>query len=230
MRWFATIALALLAGFSGAALWELTGMGGHETRDYLLENPEVLTEAAEELNRRQMVSAIEPLRGELETPFPGALLGNPAGTVTLVKFTDYACGYCRQSHADVLALVAANPDLKVVVRDYPVLSPSSVDAARMALAAAQQGKFAQFHDAMFAAGSPNDARIEAAAKTAGLDLARARSQIAAGAFDGALQNNVFLAQSIGVNSTPSWVIGERILVGAQDVARMSEAIEAARES
>ena len=129
MRWFATIALALLAGFSGAALWELTGMGGHQTRDYLMENPEVLTDAAEELNRRQMASAIEPLRAELETPFPGAILGNPAGAVTLVKFTDYACGYCRQSHADVLALVAANPDLKVVVRDYPVLSPGSVDAA-----------------------------------------------------------------------------------------------------
>lgn len=230
MRWFATIALALLAGFSGAALWELTGMGGHQTRDYLMEHPEVLTDAAEELNRRQMASAIEPLRAELETPFPGAILGNPAGTVTLVKFTDYACGYCRQSHADVLALVAANPDLKVVVRDYPVLSPGSVDAARMALAAAEQGKFAQFHDAMFAAGSPNDARIEAAAKTAGLDLVRARSRIAAGAFDGQLQNNVYLAQNIGVNSTPSWVIGERLLVGAQDVARMSEAIEAARES
>lgn len=230
MRWFATIALALLAGFSGAALWELTGMGGHQTRDYLLENPEVLTQVAEELNRRQMASAIEPLRAELEAPFPGAILGNPAGTVTMVKFTDYACGYCRQSHADVLALVEANPDLKVVLRDYPVLSPGSVDAARMALAAAQQGKFAPFHDAMFAAGSPNDARIEAAARAAGLDLDRARSQIAAGEFEGQLQNNVYLAQSIGVNSTPSWVIGERILVGAQDIARMTEAIEAARKS
>jgi len=230
MRWFATIALALLAGFSGAALWELTGMGGNQTREYLLEHPEVLTEAVEELNRREMVAAIEPLRGELEKPFPGAVLGNPNGTITLVKFSDYACGFCRQSHEDVLALIADNPDLKVVLRDYPVLTEGSVDAARMALAAAQQGKFAAFHDAMFAAGSPNDARIEAAANKAGVDLARARAQIAAGAFEPQLQNNVFLAQSIGVNSTPSWVIGDRILVGAQGAEKLARAIADAREN
>jgi len=230
MRWFATIALALLAGFSGAALWELTGMGGNQTREYLLEHPEVLTEAVEELNRREMVAAIDPLRGELEKPFPGAVLGNPNGTITLVKFSDYACGFCRQSHEDVLALIADNPDLKVVLRDYPVLTEGSVDAARMALAAAQQGKFAAFHDAMFAAGSPNDARIEAAANKAGVDLARARTQIAAGAFEPQLQNNVFLAQSIGVNSTPSWVIGDRILVGAQGAEKLARAIADAREN
>ncbi len=230
MRWFATIALALLAGFSGAALWELTGAGGHQTRDYLLKHPEVLTEAVEELNRREMLARIEPLRSEIEKPFPGAILGNPDGAITLVKFSDYACGYCRQSHEDVLALIASNPDLKVVLRDYPVLTQGSVDSARMALAAAQQGKFALFHDAMFAQGSPNDARIEAAAKAAGLDLERARAQIDAGAFDAQLQNNMFLAQSIGVNSTPSWVIGERMLVGAQNAERMAEAIAQARES
>lgn len=230
MRWFTTIALALLAGFSGAATWELTGMGGHQTRDYLLENPEVLTEAVAELNRRETLAKVEPLRGELETPFPGAVLGNPNGSVTLVKFTDYACGFCRQSYEDVLTLIADNPDLKVVLRDYPVLTQGSVDSARMALAAAQQGKFAAFHDAMFAAGSPNDERIAAAADIAGLDMEQARAQIDAGIFDPQLQNNVFLAQSIGVNSTPSWVVGDRILVGAQSEEKMAQAIADARDS
>ncbi len=230
MRWFTTIALALLAGFSGAATWELTGMGGHQTRDYLLENPEVLTEAVAELNRRETLAKVEPLRGELETPFPGAVLGNPNGSVTLVKFTDYACGFCRQSYEDVLALIADNPDLKVVLRDYPVLTQGSVDSARMALAAAQQGKFTAFHDAMFAAGSPNDERIAAAADIAGLDMEQARAQIDAGIFDPQLQNNVFLAQSIGVNSTPSWVVGDRILVGAQSEEKMAQAIADARDS
>src|SRR5690606_4479098 len=138
MRWAATLIIALVAGFTGAALWDLTGLGGQTTRDYLMANPEVLPEAMGELQRRQQQAMIAPLRGELETPFPGAVLGNPNGTVTLVEFSDYACTYCRQSLADVDALIAANPDLKVVVREYPILMPESVDAARMALAAAQQ--------------------------------------------------------------------------------------------
>ena len=230
MRWFTTIALSLLAGFSGAALWELTGLGGQETRDYLLANPEVLTEVEAARNQQLMAAAIAPLRSDLETAYPGTVLGNPEGSVTLIKFSDYACGYCRQSHDDVLALIEQNPDLRVVVRDYPALGEGSVDAARMALAAAHQGKFAKFHDAMFAAGSPNADRIEAAASAAGMDLASARAQIDAGMFEPPIQNSVFLAQQLGVNSTPSWVVGDRIIVGAQGVAQMTEAIEDARDS
>ena len=134
MRWFMTLIVALAAGFAGAALWDTSGLGGQSTRDYLLANPEVLPQAMEVLQQRDLMARIEPLRGELETPFPGAVLGNPAGSVTLVEFSDYACTYCRQSVADVAALVAANPDLKVVMREYPILSPESLDAARMALA------------------------------------------------------------------------------------------------
>ena len=100
MRWFLTLVVALAAGFAGAALWDATGLGGESTRDYLLANPEVLPEAMEELQRRDQLARIEPLRGELETPFPGAVLGNPRGSVTLVEFSDYSCTYCRQSVAE----------------------------------------------------------------------------------------------------------------------------------
>ena len=134
MRWLLTLVIALAAGFGGAAAWDLTGLGGTATRDYLLANPEVLPEAMDVLQQREQLARIEPMRAQLETPFPGAVLGNPQGKVTLVEFTDYACGYCRQSVADVDALIAANPDLKVVMREYPILSPGSVDAARMASA------------------------------------------------------------------------------------------------
>lgn len=232
MHWFTTIALSLLAGFSGAALWELSGIAsgpsGDETRDYLLNNPQVLTEIEQARDGQLMAEAIAPLRTELETAYPGTVLGNPEGDVTLVKFSDYACGFCRQSHEDVLALIAADPDLRVVIRDYPALSEGSVDAARMALAAAHQGKFASFHDAMFAAGSPDASSIAAAATAAGMDLAEAQARIASGMFEGPLQNSVFLAQRLGVNSTPSWVIGDQIIVGAQDAQRMSDAIATAR--
>ena len=230
MRWFMTLIVALAAGFAGAALWDVTGLGGRATRDYLLANPEVLPEAIQVLQQREQLALIEPLRSELETPFPGAVLGNPAGSVTLVEFSDYACTYCRQSVADVAALVAADPDLKVVIREYPILRTESVDAARMALAAAQQGRYAQFHNAMFRLGPPTAESIEAAATEAGVDLARARAAIATGAFDSQLQANAQLAAQLGISGTPGWVIGDRALNGAVGREEIGEAIEEARRS
>ena len=230
MRWFMTLVVALAAGFAGAALWDTTGLGGKSTRDYLLANPEILPEAMQVLQQREQLARIEPLRGEIETPFPGAVLGNPAGSVTLVEFTDYACTYCRQSVADVAALVAADPELKVVIREYPILAPESVDAARMALAAAQQGRYAQFHDAMFRLGPPSTQAIEAAAAEAGVDLARARAAIATGVFDDQLQANAQLAAQLGLSGTPGWVIGDRALNGAVGAQELGAAIEEARRS
>ena len=230
MRWLLTVVIALAAGFAGSAAWDLTGLGDRATRAYLLANPEVLPEAMDVLRQREQVARIEPLRGELETPFPGAVLGNPSGSVTLVEFSDYACTYCRQSVADVDSLIAANPDLKVVVREYPILAPESADAARMALAAAQQGKYARFHAAMYRLGPPSAESIGAAAKEAGIDLALAQTAIASGAFDLQLHANAAMASQLGISGTPGWVIGNQTLNGAVGREAIGEAIEAARRS
>ncbi len=230
MRWFATVLISLIAGFAGAAIFSLSGLGDSQTREYLLANPEVLPEAMEELQRRDMLARIEPLRSELETPFPGAVLGNPDGEITLVEFTDYACTFCRSSVADVNRLIAANPDLRVVIREYPILAPESADAARMALAAAQQGRFQQFHEAMFAQGQVSAESIEAAAVQAGLNLDQARSAIATGMFDAQLQNNVFLARNLGISGTPAWIVGNRALNGAVGADAIGRAIAEARDS
>jgi protein-disulfide isomerase len=228
MRWLFTLVIALAAGFSGAALWSLSGLGDRSTRDYLLANPEVLPEAMTVLQQREQQALIEPLRTELETPFPGAVLGNPDGSVTLVEFSDYACSFCRQSLDDVDALIAANPDLRVVIREYPILRQESLDAARMALAAAEQGRYAAFHQAMFDLGPPSDASIEAAARQAGVDLDRARSAMEDGRIDLHLQTNAALASRLGVSGTPGWVIGDRAINGAVGRQALAEAIEEAR--
>ena len=230
MRWFLTVVIALVAGFGGAALWDFTGLGDRTMRAYLLANPEVLPEAMDVLRQREQLARIEPLRSELERPFPGAVLGNPSGSVTLVEFSDYACTYCRQSVADVAALIAANPDLKVVVHEYPILSPESLDAARMALAAAQQGKYARFHDAMYRMGPPTAEVIAAAAKEAQLDMALAKTAIDSGVFDMQLRSNASLASQIGISGTPGWVIGERMFDGAVGRDVLGDAIEATRQS
>ena len=230
----ATGVIAIIAGFAGAALFTASGLAsgasGEGTREYLLANPEVLREASAELQRRDTLARVGDIRGQLETPYPGAVLGNPQGSVTLVEFSDYACGFCRQSLSDVQKLIADNPDLKVVVREYPILTPESSEAARMALAAAQQGRYGAFHDAMFELGPPTPAAIEAAAKKAGLDLNRARTAIESGIFDTQLQTNALLAQQLGVSGTPSWVVGDQALSGALGAEEIGDAIEAARNS
>ena len=230
MKWLATLALALIGGFAGAALWTFMGFGDEATRRYLMANPEVLPRAMEVLEQRERLARIAPVRDQLELPFPGAILGNPNGTVTLVEFSDYACGYCRQSVADVARLVAANPALRVVVREYPILRPESADAARMALAAAQQGKYEAFHEAMFELGTPSAETIEAAAVQAGVDLATARAAIDRGSFDPYLQANHQLAATIGISGTPGWVIGDQVIDGAVGHEALASAIEEARES
>lgn len=230
MRWLLTVALALVGGFAGAAAWDFSGLGGGATRAYLLAHPEVLPEAINRYQVSQRQAQLAPVRSQLLTPFPGAVLGNPNGKVTLVEFSDYACTYCRQSVADVEQLIAANPDLRVVVREYPILRPESVDAARMSLAAAQQGKFAAFHAAMYRLGPPSAATIDKAAQDAGLDMDAARQAIATGLYDSFLKTNLSLGNRIGISGTPGWVVGDRILDGAVGFAALRDAVAEARRS
>jgi len=242
--WFAALAVILTAlGAAGGWWWQsrtapasvsdaASGLDGTEraaieavVRDYILTHPEILPEAMERLQSKGAARQVADNREGLETPFPGALLGNPRGTITLVEFTDYACGYCRQSVADVRALIAAHPDLRIVVRELPILSPASTDAAKMALTAAAQGKYAAFHDAMFAGSRPAAASIAAAARAAGVNPAAG----AAGAGE-ELANNLDLARKLGINGTPAWVVGDRLLVGAVGREALEKAIAEAREA
>lgn len=197
-------------------------------RDYILAHPEILPEAMEKLQQRESAKQLAGVQDAVEDPFPGAVLGNPQGKVTLVEFSDFACGYCRQSEADVAALIKANPDLRVVVRQLPILSAASADAAKMGLAAARQGKYAAFHHAMYAAGRPDAATIEAAARLAGVDLARARQDIADAAIAGEIERNMQFARQLGFNGTPSWVVGEEIHAGAVGREVLAAAIAKAR--
>lgn len=198
-------------------------------RDYILEHPEILPEAMERFEAKAAAQRVAGQRDRIETPFPGAVLGNPQGKITLVQFTDYACGYCRQSVAEVAALIAAHPDLRVVIRELPILSKGSEDAARTALAAARQGRYAAFHEAMFRAGAPNPAAVSAAASAAGVDAAAARSAGASADITAELAANHDLARSLRVTGTPAWVIGDQVLTGAVGREVLDRAIAAARK-
>lgn len=238
---FAAIAILLLLVGAGAGwLWQTRGKDAASiavadraavedvVREYILSHPEILPQAMQNLQRRENAQLLKSVRGDLETPFPGAVMGNPKGAVTLVMFTDYACGYCRQSVPEVNALIAANPDLRVVVRELPIIAPASEDAARWALAAAAQGRYFAFHQAIFAAGQPNTTAIDAAARTAGLDIERARNDSADSKVDQEIARNIDFARKLGVTGTPSWIIGDQMLFGAVGRDDLGKAIAEAR--
>ena len=125
-------------------------------------------------------------------------------------------------------LIRKNPDLRIVVRELPIISPHSPDAAKMALAAAEQGKYAQFHDAMFAAGQVDGPTIDAVARQVGLDMDRARRISASPTVEAELARNLEIAQRLGFSGTPSWIAGERLIAGAVGIEQLSEAVAAAR--
>jgi protein-disulfide isomerase len=194
--------------------------------DYILAHPEVLPEAMENLQRRQNAQALAGIRDDVTAAFPGAVLGNPRGKVTLVEFTDFACTFCRASLAVVEQMIAADPELRVVMRELPILSPMSPDASKMSLAAAEQGKYAAFHRAMFEAGQPTAETIAAAARAAGLDMARARKVVADPRTEQELARNVDFARQLGFSGTPSWIVGDQLLSGALSRDRLTEAVAA----
>lgn len=235
----AFVASALLGAALFAALIALVpSLAGPAVRGYLLAHPEVLPEAMERLQAREndrlekaQQSAQAALPAQLDRitrPFGSAWAGNPDGDVTLVAFMDYACGYCRASLPGIAELLAKDPDVRVVYREYPVLGPESVTAARWALAAAGQGKYLVFHEALFQSDGPSDQAIAAAAQKAGLDMGRAEQAIRSKPVEQEITGNHQLGSELAMTGTPSWVIGGKLYYGAQDYQRLAEAVAAAR--
>ncbi|MFD1612760.1 DsbA family protein [Sphingomonas tabacisoli] len=217
---------AVLASLGTAAVVQRGG--GDHVRAYLLQNPEVLQEAMERLRMKQSAAQIAPHRAQIETPYAGAWIGAKDGDVTLVQFFDYACGYCKASLPDVQRLVREDPKVKVVFRELPILSRDSEVAARVSLGAAEQGRFAAFHDAMYAAGRPAAPTIMAAAQQAGLDQAKLQAAINAPRAEREIGQNIELARTLGFTGTPSWVVGDQILSGAVGYDALKKAVERAR--
>jgi len=221
------VLLAVGAGW-GATVFGRKAVEG-VVHDYILEHPEILPQAMENLQNRENAKQLADVSSAVEAPFPGAVLGNPDGKVTLVEFSDFACGYCRKSLGDVEALIARNPDLRIVVRELPIISEHSPEASRWGLAAAQQGKFAQFHKAMFEAGQIDPQTIQATARSIGLDMAKAAADAKSPAVEAELQRNFAIASRLGFTGTPSWVAGERLIQGAVGFDQLAEAVESARK-
>jgi protein-disulfide isomerase len=232
------LAGVLIAGVAGAALAAGTAsppIGDKAAiekivHDYILSHPEIIPEAMTRLQNREVTRLLDSNRKEIETPFAGAVAGNPKGDVSVVVFFDYACPYCRQGHADVIKLAAADSGVRIVYRDFPVLSPASEEAAMASLSAAQQGHYERFHNAMFETpGKVSHERTVAMVRTAGLNEMQTAKDLAAPALKAEIKKNLELGRALGLTGTPSYVVGNQILSGAVGYDKLKEAVAAARK-
>ncbi len=224
MKHLLTVVIALIAGFAGAAGFVFSGLGDGHTRDYLVANPDILPEMAAAYQSQETSERLASISANVSRPFEGAVLGNPNGSKTLVKFTDYACGYCRATVADVDRLIAADPDLRVVIREWPIFNGSEA-SARMGLAAAKQGKYDAFYHALFGLGTPTPENITAAARSAGMDMDAARDYGMSDEVTAELVRNDGMARQLGFTGTPSWVVGDQVFEGAVGYERLAQYIE-----
>ena len=241
----------ILSALLGALLFALIqawlpGMGKQAeiervVRNYILSHPDIIPEAIDKLRAGEAAKAEQAQRdaqralpaslATLRKPYASAIAGNPNGDVTVVAFMDYACGYCRASLPGLEDLIAKDPNVRIVYREYPVLGPESAAGARWALAAAEQGKYRAFHDALYAEGPPSHDAIAAAAAKAGLDKAAAEKAVRSDAVTAEIAANHRLGQKLAMTGTPAWVIGDKLyLTGALDYAGLAEAVADARKA
>jgi protein-disulfide isomerase len=244
LRLVLAAALALAFGAFSAHAQSISGSQRGEIekiiREYLIKNPEVLQEAITELEKRQSAAEAEKhtnaVRDNAAALFSSprqVVIGNPQGDVTFVEFFDYNCGYCKRAMADMIELMKSDPKLKVVLKEFPVLGPGSVEAARVAVAVRMQDKtgkkYLQFHQKLLGGrGQADKARALAVAKDVGLDVARIERDLTGDEVRATLQESFKLAESLGLNGTPSYVIGKNVVVGAVGLSALREKVNTAR--
>lgn len=194
-------------------------------KGYLLREPEVLRDAASELDERAKVAEAKAREkvvgdpaGTLYSSANQAVIGNPSGKITLIEFFDYNCGYCKRALGDLTRLVKENPDLRVVLRDLPILSENSEAAAQVADAARRHldaAKFWDFHQKLMSTRGPvGKAEALAVAKALGLDTDKLAKEAEAAEAQVGIDESERLAKSLGISGTPAFVVGQEVVIGA----------------
>jgi len=222
--------------FSETQRGEIEGI----VKAYLIAHPEVIQEVMTEIEKRQADAEAEKHKEGVKQ-YSKVLfysprqvtLGNPDGDVTMVEFFDYNCGFCRRALADMLDLMKADPKLRVVLKEFPVLGPGSVEAAQVAVAVRMQDKdgkkYLEFHQKMLTGrGQADRARALAVAKEVGLDMGRLEKDMASDEAKETIDENLKMAEALGLNGTPSYVIGTDVVVGAVGLTALKEKVAAAR--
>ncbi|MCC2689807.1 MAG: oxidoreductase [Rhizobiaceae bacterium] len=227
-------AMALAAADTAVGRQEVEGI----VRDYLLNNPEILIEMQQVLEERQKeeqrVANLEIIRGARDEIFNAAydgIVGNPQGKTTIVEFFDYNCGFCKRAQEDMLALTAADPDLRFVLKEFPILGPDSQKAhvVSMAFRALKPEKYGEFHNQLLGGtGRASEASALKIALALGADEAKLREEMKNPAISEAFSSTYDLANKLSITGTPSYVVGNEVVFGALGREVLSEKIAMAK--
>ena len=207
-------------------------------REYLRRNPEILLEAIGAMRAKRdaeqqskVRNNLVSLRGELENDPTSPVGGNPQGDVTIVEFFDYQCPYCKRVLPTVQTLLKTDGNIRYVFKEFPILGPQSVVAARAALAAwkLDRDRYVPFHTALLQSkGRLSEQKILGVAAEIGLDVERLRAAMADPGIDKILARNAELARALDINGTPAFVIGEKGVPGAVDLKTLTALVLEAR--
>jgi protein-disulfide isomerase len=222
-------------GFTDAQKSEL----GDLVRDYILEHPEIIQEALvaleakkKEAEAAELTQAISGMKDVLYSSTRQAILGDPKAPITLVEFFDYNCGYCKRALADTLAMLEADKDVKIVLKEFPILGPGSVEAARVAVAVnlVAPDKYLGFHKALLGTkGHADEASALDAVAEAGIDVEAVKARMKDPEVANTLEEVYTMANRLGLSGTPTYVIGDEVVFGAVGVDELRTKVAAMRE-
>jgi protein-disulfide isomerase len=193
-------------------------------KEYLLNNPDILLEMQNALEAKmdklQAERTAAFVKGNASAIFKPAfspVVGNAKGDVPVVEFFDYNCGYCKRAFGDVARLIDKDKQVRFILKELPILSKGSEEAARVALAAKMQGKYWEFHRAMLGStGQANEASALRIAEKVGIDIARLKKDMASAEVRKEIEDTRALAQKLGIQGTPHFLVGDRIIPGAPE--------------
>ncbi len=193
-------------------------------KDYLLRNPEVMIEVQtaleskmEKINAEKMAVSLKENAKEIFQSPTAPVAGNPKGDVTIVEFFDYNCGYCKKALPDLASVMQADKNVRVVLKEFPILSKGSEETAKVALAAKMQGKYWDFHVAMLnTPGQANEASALKVAEKVGADMARLKKDMGSAEVKKEIDDTRALAQKMGISGTPHFLVGDKVVAGAPE--------------
>lgn len=210
---------------------------GDKVRAYLMENPAVLREALIALSQQEkraegaaQKERLAALSEDLTQDGYSHVAGNPAGDVTIVEFFDYRCGYCKKSFPDLMKAVEEDGNIRLVLKEFPILGADSFIASQAAIAAEEQDGYLAFHTALMESrGSLTKERILTIAGDAGLDITKLQADMASEKTRRVIEKNHELASKLGISGTPAFIIGDQVIPGVISLADMKTVIGAVRE-
>jgi len=241
---FAALMLALFAApFAPATAAENTRFNDADraaikelVRDYILEHPEIVLEALHTLEEKHQAeaqaeqrAAIEARRAAIYDDPDDYTYGNPKGDVTIVEFFDYTCGHCKRSFQPLMDFVDADGNIRLILKEFPILGPRALDAAKAALAARKQGRYIEMHRAIFEhEGQLTEKALMEIAAKAGLDGPKLKKDMEDPKLMDVFARHYALAEALGIEGTPAFIIGGEMLPGAVDKERLTRVVAEAR--